>query len=204
MTTIATSDRYTRDAFLALDRSGRAKVRNAVRAALEASVGDGRFEDAASLKSYLDDVCGSADPTEKVEIDPAVTIATRVAILRLSADLLADGTIVPEGTEKVDVDRIQAAIDGFVEDVTERAVSVASAKITRSPKMHDVPAMIGSVLGDDPMTVSELSAAITAEYGTSPSSGAIGAAIARSDDGSHDEYGFVPAVRNGKVAAVRA
>jgi len=204
MPTIALSDRYTRDAFLALDRSGRSKVRNAVKDGIADSVREGRFEDAASLQSYLDDVCAVAEPSEKVEIDPAVTIATRVAILRLAADLLADGDFVPEGMDSVDSDAIQAVSAETIGDVADAAIRVAKSKITRSPKMHDVPALIGSVLGDDPMTVSELSAAITAEYGTSPSTGAIGAAITRSDDGSHDEYGFVPAVRNGKVAAVRA
>ncbi len=206
MSKIDVTARYTLDAYRGLDRSGRAKVRAEIDREIMAAVRDGRTDDATALVAVRDLFSADSKVADKVTVSDEEVIARRIVTLRNAADMLEAGVRVPEGIDAstVSYETVSEHLatvseeDGWSQD--KASLALAGAKITRNGKQHDVPALVTEALteGDGPMTVSQIAKAITERHESSPSTGAIGAALARAEKA---EYGFRQVTVDGKVGA---
>jgi hypothetical protein len=210
--TIATIDFYTTDAatiadaYAAADAPGKARMRAAAEKAMTDAIGRaatdpaGAMADAMAAKAARD-----AMVTEKAAsvIDYAAMVADHRATLVRAIAMIDNGDFtMPEGVDA-------SAAEGWIDRVgvaNEKAAAAMTVVRGRKAGRGAVIDYIDSVLGDAPMTISDIRKAHvpTADYPTNPpSAGAIGAAFDRIDDGRADAD-FVVVSIDGKRGAARA
>lgn len=148
------------------DQKGKARIRVEMDNAFKAAVRDGNL---ATAQMWLDarESLATAQTVTKA-VDPAETVAYRVAMLRMAANLLESGDIVPNALETGETDiadwsaRVVAAVSAMSElgdddpvrdDVTRDARKVAEAKITRNAptnRIQDVLDVAFRYASEDP------------------------------------------------------
>lgn len=188
-TSATTADEVTA-AYQAADVSGKAALRAARTEAVTAAVLAADIELAQHLIG-LESAMKSASKVTKVEVDYAQAIADRIATLEASLTYLREVEVnLPEGATTPTAEAVAAEV-GIID---EKAVLAQRTFTGRKSKRGDVVAWIDSVLGDDPMTIAAMRRAwvATEDYPTAaPSAGAIGAALARVEDGAEASFEVV-------------
>lgn len=175
-----TMARYT-----SLDKSARARVRSAIearsRSTLQKATDLDGLAEAKRLVALHESLKASGSSTPKVEVDPAEIIATRIATLRLAADLLESGMVAPDGLEPVMFDPKERSED-YVGPVSyATAYDLATAKVTRTSPTHKVEdAMVAAFTGQPVgtfLTVAQVRSAWVAAGGPDKSDGRISARL---------------------------
>lgn len=179
--------------YTSANRSRKAAIRSQLTDAIATQIRNGDLI-AAQTAVAARDACAterkSAEPT-----DYAFKLAQRIATLREAADMLANGTVVPDGFP-TDWERPESLPTDVDADSTAANV-IASAKIVRSAVRRDLGALIVSVVPQpcEYMSVRDVANAIArktgGEYGTD-ADGAIAARLFPNNGKCTLGHGIVP------------
>lgn len=120
-------------AYAAADKTGRTAIRRALTAG-----GARRVDamDAVGAKTYQTAIARLTAPATPATVDHEVTLADRIATLRLAADLMESGIVAPSGLDPV----AYPAARGVANVAT--AFDLAGAKITRNGPTQSVQTVI--------------------------------------------------------------
>lgn len=182
------------------DKTTKAAWRTEWKAAIDAAVRNGDINTAMQHMATRDAALATSSASKTTPVDYPAVIAARISTLRLAADMLEMGTIVPDGIDAENAPSAEsigdaiAALDLDAPD-TDAATKLAGARVSRSGKRFNVADYVAVVLADHGgvfMTVSELGHG--AVDGNAPSGGAISAYLARVD--GHDDSNGVTVSNN--------
>lgn len=129
--------------YRALDKKGKASVRKALRDVMTEALRKADFETAQRYQKASDLLVADNNNTASEPTDYAQVVANRIATLRAAADLLANGTVVPDGFPTGD-DAPSINYDSLpVPTVDDDTVSaIATAKITRAVDRKSIQEVI--------------------------------------------------------------
>lgn len=134
-------------AYTSAEQGTKSKVRAQVEKSIKEALRAKEFETAGDLQDVLDSLVSAKISKESAKIDFAQVIADKIANLRLAADMLESGAIVPEGIEPESVVDLATKITAALAD-KEAATKIASAKITKSSDRVDIEAHVAEVIAD--------------------------------------------------------
>lgn len=188
----------------ASDNKARAAVRAEVKSAQSAAMAKVGKEEASLVlaeitywQRTMDALRTDKPESEKVTVPSHVTVAQRVAALRLAANLLESGEVLPEGITELDGDPSSVEFtEADAESIDATGRKLAASKITRSTERNSIRDAIERAFDGQPvgtvMKISEVATAGAVE-GYKPSPGAIRATFG--EDGTVEGFAFelVPA-----------
>lgn len=135
------------EAYRAGDAKVKGKIRSDLDKAFKAAVANGDLPAAQAIMAHQ--ALLVASKSDKATVPTEVTVAARIATLRLAADLLEAGSVRPEGIESADPVGIAELVAGrYVPGDLDAAKKVAAAKITKSGPQTDVGAVIEHAFED--------------------------------------------------------
>lgn len=188
----------TVESYRMADSSGKAKIRTALKSAMMSAVEEMDGERANDYRVTLA-ACTANSKPEKAAVDYAAEVAQQIVDLRAAAAYLESGVYLPKG---ITADMLAASPTDLAEvdfdeiEVSDTAVVLATAKITRSADRNSIQAAIERAFEGLPagtfLTGAEMSnRGALGEY--KPSSGAILARLFPRSGNDCTLVGFTPA-----------
>lgn len=136
--------------YASAEQGTKSKVRAMIEKSIKEALREKAFEVAGDLQDTLDLATSTKITKESAKVDLAEVIAQRVLDLRLAADLIEEGTTLPEGADDGSddlFDRVQSILDsGEKSGSREVAAKIASTKITKSGDRTDLQAHVTQAL----------------------------------------------------------
>lgn len=170
-------------AYGAADTGAKTKIRNAVKAAMEAAVRD---MDITTAKVYMDaqEALKATATKATAQVNYNQVLADRIITLIRAATLMLDGNVTPEGmpSDQLDLEAVRTAVQAYrdgravTDEVDAAARKLAGAKVTRTTERGDIESLIASAVAGVPVGTFLTVAAIAKASGAR-SQGAIGARL---------------------------
>lgn len=158
--------------FDALDKKGRSRVKEALKARDRKARSARDIEALVTVGDALDLIEKPA-PKTAPKPDSGLLLMRRIARLELAANMLRDRVAVPEGLDLV------ADLPAYVADESDwaAAASIALDRVTKRTKTHDVAAGVRSAFAGEPVGTVLKTSEIAKRWGVANASGRINARL---------------------------